>query len=100
VRHFPAHAVERKSSGSIADGTTRTRDSGGASPSARGRPRRPSTPASLSAGMSAGGGGGGAPRMFASSHRPRIVTDVRLGQEVTVRTLPGRAVRRAGGRRR
>ena len=37
--------------------------------------------------MSGGGGGGGAPSMFASSHRPRIVTDVRLGYDVTVRTL-------------
>ena len=48
----------------------------------------PSAPASLSAGISGGGGGGGAPRMFASSHRPRIVTDVRFGYDVTVKTLP------------
>ena len=37
--------------------------------------------------MSGGGGGGGAPSRFASSHRPRIVTEVRLGYEVMVRRL-------------
>src|SRR5262245_19979851 len=34
-----------------------------------------------------GGGGTGAARMFSSSHLPRIVGDVRVGYDVTARTL-------------
>src|SRR5438093_690460 len=47
----------------------------------------PSTPASFSAGMSGGGGGGGAPSRFASSHRPRIVTDERFRSRIAKHAL-------------
>src|SRR4029077_20835127 len=43
---------------------------------------------SFSDGTSGGGGGGGVPRTFVSNHLPRIVGDVRLAYEVTVRMLP------------
>jgi hypothetical protein len=36
---------------------------------------------------SGGGGGTGAERMFSSSHFPRTVGEVRVGYEVTARTL-------------
>src|SRR4051794_34031989 len=35
-----------------------------------------------------GGGEGGEPRMFSRIHLPRLTGDVRVGLEVTVRTLP------------
>src|SRR5262245_23096066 len=42
---------------------------------------------SSKAGTFAGGGGGGAPRIFSSSHLPRIVGEVRVVYDVTASTL-------------
>src|SRR6185295_1831036 len=43
---------------------------------------------SFNGGTPGGGGGGGVPRIFSRIHLPRKTGDVRLGYDVTVRTLP------------
>src|SRR2546427_8337103 len=48
----------------------------------------PSAFLDFSSGISGGGGGGGVPSSASRIHLPRCTTDVRLGYDVTVRTLP------------
>ena len=43
---------------------------------------------SLNGGTFGGGGGGGVPKMFSSTHLPRITGDVRVAYAVTARMLP------------
>ena len=84
-RSLPATCRSRRSSrarsraGPCAHGSSRTRDSCGAAPSARG-PTAASRVSSLSAsaGTLGGGGGGGAPSTFSSSHLPRSTGEVRV----------------------
>src|SRR5580693_2465754 len=42
----------------------------------------------LSGGMLGGGGGDGVPRMLSRINRPRLTGEVRVGLDVTARTLP------------
>ena len=78
----------RSPAGPSAGGTTRTAGWPGAPPSARARRRRPRPPCSRPASAtSGGGGGGGVPRSCWRIHWPRFTGEVRLGFEVSVRTL-------------